>query len=138
MSTPRSALAPPLVPATDEAFRQAVAHATQDLQARFGEPQEGRHRRVFFDREVNEVIKVPFEPSGIDANFQELDVQEPHLARTRLDEDSTLYGIPLLRMELVEPVVELRGLPSWVRSIDAWQVGHTKDGRLVAYDWDTR
>ena len=42
-------------------------------------------------------------------------------------------------MELVKPIEmnNLKKLPDWVYSIDMVQVGYTRDGRLVAYDWDT-
>lgn len=135
----RSSEAPPLVPTSTEAFLKASQAALQDMEARFGPPLgEGRHRAVFYDREAGEVIKVPIERSGIDANFYELDLQDIILARTELDPSSTEYGIPLLRMEYVEPIpcTDHKGLPGWTLSIDCQQVGYTKDGRLVAYDWD--
>lgn len=121
-----------------ETFQDQVRRASEELEKRYGAPQEGRHRRVFLDREAGEVVKVPLFPSGLDANLQELVEQEPHLARTWLDEDSETFGLPLLRMELVEPASRMQPLPRWTRHIDDQQVGWTRDGRLVAYDWDTR
>lgn len=110
-----------------------------ELQERYGEPEEGRHRRVYFDRENHEVIKVPFHESGISANYEELDTQGPIYARTSLDEELTAkYKIPVLRMEEVDVSLHYLNpdLPGWVDTIDCRQVGYTKDGRLVAFDWD--
>lgn len=86
------------------------------------------------------MIKVPISDSGIAANFQELDNQDKHLALTDLDlKLSIKYGIPILRTELVKPILikDRKNLPDWIYDIDSVQVGHTKDGRLVAYEWDT-
>lgn len=54
--------------------------------------------------------------------------------------------VPILFMERVEPVnwkEKLKSIgdfefPDWVNSVDCGQVGYTRDGRLVAYDYGLR
>ncbi len=111
-------------------FLVALERAT----AAYGAPvARGRHRVIF--REGNDVIKVPTEYSGISACQLELDEQGPHLARTLLDPLSDEVGLPCVRMEYVEHV-GFSEQPDWTWTIDCGQVGHTVDGRLVAYDWE--
>ncbi len=94
----------------------------------------GRHRIVFRDNDY--VIKIPFSWSGIHACYEELDTQGEMFAKTSMD---SLFceseGIPVVRMEYVIPT-GWSEKPDWTWSIDCGQVGLTKDGRLVAYDWE--
>jgi hypothetical protein len=140
--TKRSISAPPLVPENKKKFLIASKKAIHFLTKKFGKPFLGKHRVVFFDLKNDQVLKVPFKKeSGIAANFQELDFQDENLAKTELDEKLSLkFGIPIIRMELVQVVDDIddiKNLPDWVVCIDCQQVGYTKQGRLVAYDWDT-
>ena len=138
--TKRSISAPPLDPSSEKKLKELAKKAIYFLKRKYGKPDEGRHRIVFFDYDNDQVIKVPISDSGIAANFQELDIQDKHLAITDLDLNLSIkYGMPILRMELVKPILmeDLKNLPDWIYDIDMVQVGHTKDGRLVAYDWDT-
>ena len=138
-NTRRSINAPPLIPETNKEFLKCVKQAIDHLTEIYGKPFKGRHRIVFIDHKNDEVLKVPSQyESGIAANFQELDIQGKHLAKTKLDEQlSVRFGIPIIRMELVQEAGGRKNQPSWVNYIDCQQVGYTKDGRLVAYDWDT-
>ncbi len=115
--TKRSISAPPLVPKNEKEIKKYSNQIISILKKKF-DFEKGRHRVVFFDTKNNEVIKIPISDSGIAANFQELDYQDINLAKTNLDEKEGK-------------------IPGWVYSIDSAQVGYTKDGRLVAYDWDT-
>lgn len=142
-NTKRSISAPPLVPKNEKEIKKYSNQIISILKKKF-DFEKGRHRVVFFDRKNNEVIKIPISDSGIAANFQELDYQDDNLAITNLDEKLSIkYHIPIIRMEYVKPISmedleEKEGkIPGWVYSIDSAQVGYTKDGRLVAYDWDT-
>lgn len=108
--------------------------------AKFGEPiGNGRHRVVFRDGEF--VLKVPFRASGIDANFYEDNTHSnnPHEPRASCSLDSELAeelgSSCVLRMEYVEHVGS-SPTPDWTWSVDCGQVGRTKDGRIVAYDWE--
>lgn len=66
--------------------------------------------------------------------------QHIQLARTR----NAMSGeIPLCLMEWVDTNPRRkkyagRVLPDWVDSVDCGQVGYTRRGRLVAYDWGPR
>lgn len=106
---------------------------------------EGRNRRVFLMRGY--VIKVPLNYEGIDDNLHEgkqrrpagpLGEYETIYARTRLVHH---HDIPVLLMERVTHATSAAldayfgKIPSWVYGIDCCQVGFTKDGRLVAYDY---
>lgn len=91
---------------------------------------------VFED--LDQVIKVPLSDSGARGNFQEVRIQGPHYARTTLDKKlSKEFELPIIRMERVYPLKKGEELPDWVREIDGAQVGWTRDGRLVAFDWET-
>jgi len=109
--------------------------AVRFTQAWYGPPiATGRHRVIFLDGD--EVIKVPSREFGILACNYELNIQGEEYARTRLDEFlSNETGLPIVRMEYVEHV-GFSEKPDWTWSIDGGQVGKTKDGRLVAYDWE--
>lgn len=118
-------------------FERAIALC----QEMYGNPiGEGRHRIVFGDGDY--VVKCPTSASGVSACDEE--VYGAHFvdmyAKTSLDPLSKeVAPINLTRMERVKRIEELDYdpiLPSWVNSIDCQQVGYTKDGRLVAYDWE--
>ena len=101
----------------------------------YGEPIEvGRHRAIF--RDGDWVIKVPTRDSGIHACEEELRTQGDCFAKTtREDLGEEFCGVTAVRMEFMTH----RGWseqPDWTWSIDCGQVGFTKDGRLVAYDWE--
>jgi len=120
----------------DDIFPQTVFdRARQLIEKLHGAPiAVSRHRAVF--RDGDEVIKVPTRESGIHACYCELTQQGEILARTRADRDlSEETGLPIVRMEYVEHVGRSE-TPDWTWSIDCGQVGRTKDGRLVAYDWE--
>lgn len=116
-------------------FRKAnFVRAREIAERRYGKPiAEGRHRIVFRDKD--HVVKVPTQHSGISACFEELTIQGDIYAKTEYDQISQEIGMPAVRMEWVEH----RGFseePDWTWTIDCGQVGHTNDGRLVAYDWE--
>jgi len=97
----------------------------------------GRHRTVF--RDGAEVVKVPSRSSGCCANDEEARTwKTPHEPRAKCRFDPILsekLGVPVLRMEYVEHV-GWSERADWTWSVDCGQVGHTADGRLVAYDWE--
>jgi hypothetical protein len=93
------------------------------------------------------VVKLPKTEVGILDNLQEHDtgsyfrivnmknldiVQYP---KTRLVAIAKYKYIPILFMEKVTLIKDTYNLPNWVDQIDGRQVGYTKDGRLVAYDY---
>ena len=120
----------------DDIFPQAVYdRARQLVEELYGPPiAVSRHRAVF--RDGDEVIKVPTRESGVAACDCELVEQGEILARTRPDRGlSEKTGLPIVRMEYVEHV-GWSEKPDWTWGIDGGQVGRTKDGRLVAYDWE--
>jgi len=102
----------------------------------YGEPIGiGRHRTVF--RDGNWVYKVPHDEEGWGMASNDREAQgalwsdEPE--RFANCELVVVQDFQLLKMEYVTPASHLRG--GWTDFIDCGQVGYTKDGRLVAYDW---
>lgn len=97
----------------------------------------GRHRVVF--RDGDEVIKVPSIVDGEYSNDREIQIYsnapENH-ARCWVDTSLTEeFGHLISRMEFVTQTIDCKNLPSWVGAVDGFQVGYTKDRRLVAYDF---
>lgn len=98
---------------------------------------EGRSRKVFIIDDLW-IIKVPLNEEGIHDQYWVLDCFEKNKAQgiyaqcyLKIENE-----IPLLIMERVKPFIgDSRSLPKWVQQIDYQQVGYTKDGRLVAYDY---
>jgi len=90
------------------------------------------------------IIKLPRNGAGfIDNDWEgsisnapgentETEIQYPH---TRLF--YVKKKVPILFMETVTPAPFLKS-PEWVYAIDSGQVGYTKRGRLVAYDYGIR
>ncbi len=95
---------------------------------------QGRHRSGFLTKSGKYVIKFPMGAVGDWANEGEAwdySKDKTNLARCRCIEVS---GHILLIMEFVQkPGTEV--LPEWVKFVDCQQVGYTRSGRLVAYDW---
>lgn len=118
----------------------AVEAALAKAHQLYGDPICGTTRATFAMPCGTKVLKVPYTECGIAQNRDEAKHNSnpgPYyahvpLADCRLVEDEN--GVPLLEMERVTPVTSKSGLPVWVGDIDSDQVGHTADGRLVAYD----
>lgn len=116
----------------DRIFKKAILLAI----SRYGLPIAfGRHRIVFSSDDC--VVKVPTSESGAHACNEEICSQSDIYAKTWRDPISSESRLPIVRMEWVthtgysdEPE------DRWTWSIDCGQVGRTKDGRLVAYDWE--
>lgn len=108
----------------------------------YGTPEVGRTRAVF-DRGDGYMIKVPLNGEGFMANRSESLTSESGdnfipIAKCWQEDDTSLdkEGINVLIMEKVTPItkIDYKELPNWVGYVDCAQVGHTTDGRLVAYD----
>jgi hypothetical protein len=109
---------------------------------------QGRNRRTFLIKGY--AVKIPLNFDGAADNdwegsvrngempLREYDIVYP---RTRLIYFS---GIPVLFMERVLPATSnhvrriLGRVPKWIDRVDGGQVGFTKDGRPVAYDYGPR
>ena len=109
---------------------------------KYGIPLVARTRLVFKDADRGMVIKVPFTGEGEMANYAEARAYRNYV------EDSENYipvakchmtgsgDIYVLEMEQVAPVKNPYSpeYPDWVSLVDCGQVGHDKNGELVAYD----
>lgn len=115
--------------------------------ARYGLPEVGRHRATYLAN--NYVIKLPVHPNGFADNDWEgslLSDINKDIARTRL----VLYGpkgfeIPIVLMERVKPLdteAEIEAYGERARetawNTDCMQVGLSKRGNVVAYDYGMR
>ena len=107
----------------------------------------GRHRHAWRLPSGN-VIKIPKGGGGEYANEREArawslrhnrEAVEPlmrtfEFARCRLIPDTSI-----LVMEYVDPYenssIDYAALPLWAKQVDCQQVGHNRQGRLVAYDF---
>lgn len=112
----------------------AAWHAlANEYQARFGNPYYGMYRMTF-DGGDGFVYKVPRNWSGVGANENEAawnDSSYPVAACEIILEMPS--GIPVLKMEKVEPATEIE-LPEWTMISDCQQVGYNAKGELVIYD----
>ncbi len=99
---------------------------------------EGRNRLVFLHG--NFVVKVPRNDYGCYDNEREADISRSfrhgnggiHYARCRL-----IPGSFILVMELVDLVFKNPKENGWWDFVDCQQVGLTRFGKLVAYDFGT-
>ena len=100
---------------------------------------EGRHRQAFLTPSGKYVIKFPLNPEGAVANDEEAHIYatSPKKERERLAKCRLFYynNLPCLIMEYVEEVTKWDKLPKWTRFIDCGQVGYTRYGQLVAFDY---
>lgn len=97
---------------------------------------KGKKRIVFKDK--NEVIKIPLNLEGEFGNYYEAktSINNNKLANCNIDKKlSNLFQLNILRMEYVKHTGWSKDF-DWTWSIDCGQVGLTKNGRLVAYDWE--
>lgn len=97
---------------------------------------EGRGRRVYLSNSELSVVKIPISEAGIFMNWAE-DIrwkkskERNLLARCRLIPNSSI-----LVMERVEVFQgHYLHLPDWCWGVDCFQVGYTRAGKLVAYDY---
>lgn len=95
----------------------------------------GRHRKVFLSRSGKYVIKVPHNDGGFRANQEEYDLYCNQAKSSIPLAKCRLHKSDILLMEFVKSASWRPDLPEWVRSVDCQQVGYTRTGKLVAYDY---
>jgi hypothetical protein len=101
----------------------------------------GRHRFVFLSPNKRYVLKFPIDYDGLLANEEEEQVFKSSLTNLISDikyAPCRLISNTILMMRYVEDIFysrKITELPIWVNEIDSCQVGLTKDGKLVAYDF---
>jgi hypothetical protein len=89
----------------------------------------GRHRAVYHIAGSEFVLKFPVTIDGYYDNTREASTIGEHYAKCFMVMNSTI-----LAMEYVERI-PYNEMPDWAAYIDCGQVGKTKDGRIVAYDF---
>ena len=96
----------------------------------------GRTRIVFLKNDT-EVIKLPLNEEGIEAQYTEVQTYKKNKKRKIFAKCSLVHDneIPVLTMEKVRPAMEIKDPPSWVGFIDCEQVGYNSQGQLLAYDY---
>jgi hypothetical protein len=99
---------------------------------------EGRGRLVY--KHKNWVIKIPKDDWGLGDNYHEATVSK--IYKNRPNGNGVYFAkckitpCGLLVMEYVDTTsINYKTLPEWTGFVDCNQVGLTKDGRLVAYDY---
>ena len=94
----------------------------------------GRHRSTYLIIGTNFVLKFPMCKYGIIDNEYEASVSCKCLLKECYAECCMVGNTTVLCMEFVEKI-PLSQMPTWADSFDCLQVGRTKDGRVVAYDF---
>ena len=89
----------------------------------------GRHRVTYLIVGTEIVLKFPLSVDGFFDNTHEAEVKGERYAECCMVGNSTI-----LAMEFVDRI-PYESLPGWAGFIDCGQVGKTKDGRIVAYDF---
>lgn len=110
-----------------------IATLIKAFQLKCGDPiGAGRNRITFLHPEGIYVFKVPHNLLGRHDNEHEACIRGDKFAKC-----SRFYirCIAILRMEFVVDIGYHEWYPKWVDRIDGQQVGWTRDGRLVAYDF---
>lgn len=97
---------------------------------------QGRNRIVYLLPSGKNVIKIPINEYGLYNNWDEATIFSRRedgcyipLARCKMVKDT-----PYLIMEYVEQTKDPYVEP-WTYSVDCSQVGYTRSGKLVAYDY---
>ena len=114
----------------------AISQILERFTAKYGKPIDSGLDRIVFDAS-RWVIKVPRSSWCYGANYTEASYghrscKSDTLAICRLFH---IDSVPVLWMEKVEPVTSFSNLPDWTNFIDCQQVGYTRKGKLVAYDY---
>lgn len=96
----------------------------------------GRTRIVFL-KNNHEVIKLPLNEEGLEAQYTEAQTYKKNKKRNIFAKCSLVHDndIPVLTMERVRPIMTIKDPPEWVGFIDCEQVGYNSLGQLVAYDY---
>ena len=97
----------------------------------------GKDRRVW--KKKNVVLKIAYTESGVAANLQEDLIyhnhKNDHYAPCRLIQDNVLMMVAVLPLDDLDPVQGSR-IPDWAYELnDGPQVGMTKSGKVLAYDY---
>lgn len=107
------------------------------FQSRAIKRSEGRNR-IVFDLGNGLVVKLPKNAAGASDNIYESKQHGPQYPRTKI---VFCLNVPVLFAQIVIPANEdqifekLGTIPRWVYSIDRKQVGFTRKGDLVAFDY---
>jgi hypothetical protein len=115
-------------------------HLIYRFTLRFGFPiGETKNRMVFANK--RNVFKLPMNVYGWSDNAMEcykfkqawrLQDKKCNLARCRIID---ITEVPILIMQRLYPIPEDMKLPDWVDFIDSQQVGLSRDGRILAFDY---
>ncbi len=100
---------------------------------------QGRNR-VAYDN-GDDVLKVPLNVQGCydnESEYKQYTSGDSHLAKCTIEKiyvSNSKWKVPVLHMEKVDTNLTLAEKPDWADFIDCYQVGRTKDGHIVAYDY---
>jgi hypothetical protein len=108
----------------------------ETLFAKYGTPMVGSSRAVFVG--INTVFKIPLNDQGVLDNHHEARMFERYGNENNLARSRMLKNTGVLAMTRVEHkrFTSTEAIPDWVHSVECMQVGHTRAGELVAYDYD--
>lgn len=104
----------------------------------------GRQRRTYMSKSGKYVLKFPRSISGALANIEEAwmyhigERMDGNIARCRLILFKGMYCVMMEAVQYVDSHMNLRTGPYWLYEVDCLQVGYTRKGKLVAYDYPDR
>lgn len=120
-----------------------VYKLAKKLQKKYPNVELGRNRIVFISKFC--VFKIPTSDDGIIdndwesslSNAEVRDEEEIYYANTKV---ITIDDLLCCVMQKVEPYhfKDYKTVPDWVKSVDGGQVGHSRNGILMAYDFGLR
>lgn len=108
---------------------------------------EGRNRAVWrIGSKGSHVIKIPLNEYGVGDNFHEAETYRRSKGKRTYVQyaQCRLFGETCLIMEYAGYIgpksdengyIKLENCPEWAYSVDCWQVGYNRNGRIVAYDY---
>ncbi len=118
----------------DKKIFKTLSLLRKKFQEKYGNPiGVGRQRETF--RYKSWVFKVPINRMGMDSNIKEHKYKEKNnVHEFPITKLFFLKDIPILKMEYVE-YLDSKDKPDWSGCIDCGQVGKTKKGKIVPYDY---
>lgn len=121
----------------DVKFEKVLKNIRKKFEEKYGQPIGVGTQRITF-RWKNWVFKVPRNYGGVNANEYEHSVGKanPNAPGYPITKLFYIKQIPILKMEYVDPInYSDPESPEWAACFDCGQVGKTKKGKIVPYDY---
>jgi len=111
-----------------------VASVRAKLSARLGAfIGKGLSREVYVSERY--VYKLPYTDKGINDNYYEARICKQSISRCAPCRVIHIQDIPILVMERLDLKLSKEEIPEWADWIDCRQVGRSRSGKILAYDF---